>query len=160
MSNVYTWSYSTRRGATRFEMRYFQNATSKGNHTWNVLSPPPSKHGQDPWRLDWGQTKTSQIWPKISPDLNQDAENGRPSDLLVTSYWWRPGNDVMIIPYGLWSGLVLNVGVVTGWSHYNVIMTSFGLLGEYAIKRKWSLLPTPTSFLQTLTFILILIQII
>ena len=57
----------------------------------------PIKHGQNPWRLDWGQTKTSQIWTKISPDLNQDVENGRPSDVLVTYYWWRTGNDVMII---------------------------------------------------------------
>ena len=40
-------------------------------HNWFLLLFFPSKHSQDPWRLDWGQTKNSQTWPKISPDLNQ-----------------------------------------------------------------------------------------
>ena len=39
--------------------------------------------------LDWAQTKTSQYWPKISPDLNQEVENGRPSGVLLMMTSWK-----------------------------------------------------------------------
>ena len=88
---------------------------------WTELNRISSKHypaSTDQWRLDWGQTKTSQIWPKISPDLNQDVENGRPSDVFLTTSWKiRQDHPRM----GLWSGLVLNV---TGGRYHKVIMTS------------------------------------
>ena len=69
----------------------------------------PSKHGQDPWRPD-----DVLIWPKIwRPDLAQNITWFEPGRCKRTSQWC-PFDDALEItswssPYGLWSGLVLNV---------------------------------------------------